>query len=203
MTLVIPTGYAQASVEMRAAGDPDPWYCTFGLDISAVGGDLEAVADSFMAAWYNAFGQELQDNVVNTAVNLVVGQDGPDNLIYRKAYNNPGLSDAPKLPQNCALLVTKNSGLGGRTNRGRFYVPSILSDTTVTNTGVIDAGLVTVYDTIANTFLGVLETGGIDPEAVAIPMVILHNQDSPAAIPTPVTSLSCSGVISTQRRRLR
>lgn len=203
MSVVIPPGYASAAVEMRADGDPGPWYITFGVDLSEAGGDHDAVIDTISDAWNNTFAKQLTNTAATTAYILTVGQDGPDNLIIRRDVNVRSESDTGKLPQNCALLVSKNTELGGRKNRGRFFLPGVLNENAVNNIGVIEPGTVTVYQGYATQFKDTLLQGGVTSQ-VACPMVILHNAGVGATPPpTPVISLTVSSVIATQRRRLR
>jgi hypothetical protein len=110
-----------------------------------------------------------------------------------------GTHNVPKLPQNCALLVKKQTALGGRQNRGRFFLPGMLTEEGVNNVGVIAAGDRQSYQNKASSMLTSLAVGPL-----IAPMVILHN-DTPTPVPdpTPVTSLYVDNVISTQRRRLR
>lgn len=203
MSVVIPPGFASASVEMRASGDPDPWYITFGVDVSVAAGDTEAVFDTISDAWTNSFGPNLAIGMATTAYTLTIGSDGPDNLILRRDVNQPGTSDTGKLPQNCALLVRKVSALGGRKNRGRFFVPGVLNEGQVDNVGVIAPALVDAFNVASALMLSNLELGGATSSTPA-PMVILHNPGlGSLPVPTPVTDLSVSPVIATQRRRLR
>lgn len=203
MSVVIPPGYASAAIEMRADGDPGPWYITFGVDLSEAGGDYDAVLNTIAHAWENTFGENLTNQAVTSAYILTIGQDAADNLIVRRDVNVRSQSDTPKLPQNCALLVAKNTELGGRKNRGRFFLPGVLNEGAVNNIGVIDPGVVSAFQIQATQMKNDMLLGGT-PDGVKCPMVILHNAGAGTTPPpTPVVSLSVSSVIATQRRRLR
>lgn len=202
MALVIPVGFCEAAMELRNSGDPDPWYVTWGMDVSDAGGDYNAVGAAAIAAWQDSFGPSLRTTTTTMGVRLTIGQDGTDNLIVFVPDGTNGTSTDDKLPQNCALLVSKNSALGGRKNRGRFFIPGILAESSVNDVGVIGSGTVTSFQGFADNMLTDLTAGvGGNP---SVPMYILHNDTGPSTIaPTAVSSLSVSATISTQRRRLR
>jgi hypothetical protein len=129
-----------------------------------------------------------------------VGQDGEVPTIFESSRNSPGAGSADYLPQNCALLVKKQTNRGGRRGRGRFYVPMILPEASVDPVGNISGPQIEQKQTAADGFLEQLSTGPLNT-----PMVLLHNTEgvSTAGAPDPVTKLTVDGVISTQRRRLR
>jgi hypothetical protein len=201
MTLIIPPGFADIAIEIRNSGDPDPWYITFGIDISenddpvVIGGQMQ---ESFVPIM-----QMMAANSRNTGIKVTVGQDGADPVRYFRAVDGSeggGSSGPAKLPQNCAALVRKNTALGGRKGRGRFFLPNVLDEAEVSEVGVLSSALVAVVQGKVTDMFGVLLNG--DPP---YPMVLLHNgiEGGDAPDPTPVTSLSVSNILSTQRRRLR
>lgn len=203
MTLVIPTGFAEASVELRNEGDPQPWYITCGIGVGDAEGAWGDVAANVAGSWAEAFAGSFSTSTSITGVRLTIGQDGPDNLTVFVAADYTGGSTEAKLPQNCALLIDKGSAFGGRKNRGRFFVPNVLSESQVNNVGVIDGSVVTSFQEQADTLLEDFTTGviGLSTPRTPTPMFILHNSATPD--PTPVNRLTVQGVISTQRRRLR
>lgn len=200
MALVIPPGFAQASVEIRNSGDPQPWYVTFGVDVSDAGGDFEAVAVKCATSFGNTIGLQLRTTSVTTGCNLAVGQDGPDRLIFRGNVNLPGTSTAEMLPQNCAALYDKQTARAGRRGRGRMFIPNVLKETTVNEVGVMTPASLTDLQGQASQLLLQLasSTGGVET-----PMVLLHNTGPGSTDPDLVTGLQVQQVISTQRRRLR
>lgn len=203
MSLVIPPGFGQASIEIRNGGDPSPWYITHGVDLSFMNGAPEAACETIALAFAQTIGGGLSDTSTITGVRLVIGEDAEDNLVVFTPFDFPGESSAEKLPQNCALLIDKTSASGGRRNRGRMFVPNVLGDTSVNNVGVIDGAVLTDIQTFCNQWFTNLEDGFEDTPPT--PMVILHNSIGAGVqpAPTPVTGLRAQGVISTQRRRLR
>jgi len=202
MPLVVPPGFADVAIELRGLGDPVPWYVTYGVDISDAGGDVELIGRRQLAAWGTLM-PKLHTEVSMSGVKLTIGQDGPfpvrQFVPTLTAVN--GATPGAKLPQNCALLVRKNTGAGGRRARGRFFVPLILAEGAVSNVGVIANDALADYTNGVNAFYASLTTGTAFPPT---PMVVLHSTGiSPVIDPSPVLSLACDNVIATQRRRLR
>lgn len=203
MSLVIPVGYGQASIEFLSDYDPDPWYTTFGVDLSETGGDYEGAATSCAQSFETAFQSLLSNEVVITACELRVGQDASGPLLVRVNRGNRGASTGDKLPQNCALLLRKNTARAGRTGRGRMYLPGILQENKVSQTGIIDPTEVATLEDAADDFRAFLAVGGLGID-YPTPMVLLHNALVPGGTdPDPVTSLVPDNRIATQRRRLR
>lgn len=202
MSVVIPPGYGQASIEIRNSGDPDPWYVTFGVDLDNVGGDYQAAATTIAATFAQTIGLQFHTSTATTGCNLVIGQDGPDNLIARGTLSgsNTGTSTAAMLPQNCAALYDKVTTLAGRRGRGRMFLPNILPEGEVDQVGVISNDLRDDLQLQADAFLEDLSVG-----PAPTPMVLLHGPGAGSGLETPtlITALNVQSTISTQRRRLR
>lgn len=201
MPLIIPPGYADIAAEMLCQGDPDPWYCTWGVDSSAATGDPEDIGHTSITAWTIMMSQ-LSPECQFTGVKVTIGQDGAENIRQFVPVDaaTPGTSNVPKLPQNNAVLIRKTSAVGGRRARGRLFVPNMATEGSVSNVGLIAGDVRAAYQGFATQFLNSLAEN-----AIPTPMVILHNSlgISPIIDPTPVTSLVVDQTISTQRRRLR
>lgn len=201
MPLAIPTGYAQCSVEISNAGDPEPWYVTHGIDISEAAGDfVEAgliVMGSFGVAWQSY----LTTSSRVSGVYLTIGSDGGNYTLYiTPGTAIVGTSNADKLPQNCAYLVQKQTLRPGRAGKGRCYLPGVAAEGSVNDVGVIQGSALTTGQAACNTWLDELNTGG----SFSLPMFLLHNQGIPGgSVPTKVERLQLDTRIATQRRRLR
>lgn len=98
----------------------------------------------------------------------------------------------PVSPQVSMMLV-KDTGLGGRSRRGRTFWPG-LPEAHVDAGGLIGAADIAAYNTAFAAFLAQLATD-------SIPMVILHRD--PLAGPTPVLLWQVQPKVATQRDRLR
>nr|CRY96703.1 hypothetical protein [uncultured prokaryote] len=201
MTLVIPEEYAEASIELRNDGDPDAWYITFGVGLGAAGVDVTPAAEAIYGAFSDNLKADLGDDTAIVACHLRAAQPTGDPITYSFFGTDSGTSSGDRLPQNCALLVTKVTGLGGRKGRGRMFVPNVIPVTGCNEVGVLDS---TFRSAIQADFDGFLT----DVDAITTPfaceLVLLHNDygvDTPA--PTHITRLQVETTIATQRRRLR
>lgn len=107
-----------------------------------------------------------------------------------------------------ALGITKRTNQIGRKNRGRMYMPGVLSDANTDEGGNITPANVTTFQNICNTWLPNLASR---PGIVG--MVLLHSYISQVLPDTPViadpelpsepiTNLVVRSVVRTQRRRL-
>lgn len=100
------------------------------------------------------------------------------------------------VPANCAVLVKKNTALGGRRFRGRiFQPPTLLNEGAVDASGNIAAGGVAAIQATWDQFSGQLVANGYLP--------VLFHQGVGAPAPTLISSLQVTSLIATQRRRLR
>lgn len=201
MSLVIPPGFAEASIELVNDGDPDPWFVTLGIDVTAAEGDQDAMANNVALSWQDTFNLSLRTTTTNTAVVLRIGQDGGPPIIFRKNVSGPGTSETDKLPQNCALLVTKQTAVAGRRGKGRFFIPGIINEENCSDVGILSSDEVSDRQDNADAFLTELADGALDLPGT--PMVVLHNAGPGLIDPTPVTALAVSNLLATQRRRLR
>lgn len=203
MARVIPPGFAEARIVMSATGDPRPWTVTLGIDVSDAGGDYEGVADKVRVSYAQSFLIGQSTLVRLDSVELLIGQDGGDPLTVSSPASSSGGTASAMLPQNCAVLVQKRSGVAGKRNRGRMFIPLMAREAQVDGVGVIDADERDAYQVTADLFLEKLlsdEPGTFTPA----PPVILHTAGVGVdPTPTPITRFIVDPVIATQRRRLR
>lgn len=202
MAVVIPPGFAQAALPFKHSSVARVAYITWGVDVSDVGGDYAGAADKMFFDWGTNYGGFLDTDVTYGPVNLRVGQDGTDPLIFSGTETAVGAGGSASLPSNVALLVQKRTNLGGRRGRGRFFVPWIISDDSANDVGIIPPTPLAQYVTGSTGFLEDLATPGA--EIGATPMVLLHESVAvgPQPDPTLVTALTVDPLIGTQRRRL-
>lgn len=193
MTLVIPPGYAQVAYRFLLANDPEEIITTLGVDTDVFPGNLTgatALRDKWTETW-GAVGRSA--SYTFRGVYLRVGQDGGPPVVVQVDSLSVGTGSQVPPPQNCALLVKKQTASGGRANRGRMYLPPYpIGEGDITANGVIADGQVTTLQGVINTWLN--EVGAY---------VVLHDSESPVTTPTPITSFILDRVIATQRRRLR
>lgn len=195
MAQIIPEGFGTCTWVMTVPGDPDPYTCGFGFHAISSSA-AETATDDFYDAWADNI-LVGQANFVTLARTDVLYNDGdPDNLlVFTHDGSATGSGTGGYLPQNNAMLIRKVSGLAGRKNRGRIYVPYAASEDATDNYGNIGGAALSDQQGRADAFLS--DATSLTP---VYGLVILH---SAAGDPTDLTNLSVQGRIATQRRRLR
>lgn len=190
--LQIPPDYMQSTQRWHLAGRPDPFTVVLGHHVT-IPDEVNELALQVRTAWLGhlspasgmAVGYTLGNCTVlyNDGLGALQIGEAPGSTAGTRAGSN-----AP--PSNCSLLMSKRSGLAGRENRGRMFMPPfLLEESSVNQAGEFTVG--NLQDS-ANDFLVQL--------ALGIPMVILHTG---VETPTPVTTLVVRGRLATQRRRMR
>lgn len=186
----VPAGFAHVSHEISNSLSVRRAVVTYGIDVNSLLTPqqiADEVADIFVPVGAQFMSSAAQ--VERTVVRFGPIPDGPT---AANEANSSGAQPANAEPPQVATLIQKRTALGGRKHRGRLYMPWISEDN-VNGGGVIDSLVLADLQTTANTWLA-------DLEAALLPMVVLHND---ASVPTPVTSLTVSSRVATQRRRLR
>lgn len=218
MALLIPAGFAQITQHFTIAGDNEEILVTYG--VATAGGPTPAqLADEAADHWIGVYPVGSMDNSLTYRGSSVrIGVSGGDPLIHRDVRANVGTnSGMSPPPQNVSILLTKQSAIGGRRGRGRMFLPSgFITASAISEIGIILSGTVTSLQTQATGLLTALETGPYQDG-----MVLLHSEatvwqliggqprrvvdeSAPAPPdPTPVTALTVSQLVATQRRRLR
>jgi len=180
---------------------------TFALNVS--GTPSPSVAQAAVNAFYTAFTAvyassiDTDVTILPPSIKLGDGSTVPYEAVSTNTVVNGG-DAALKVPPQVALLIRKNTGLGGRKNHGRTYFPFILQQAGVNENGTLATGIVSGFDAINATFLADLVTAGI-------PMVIAHKTFNVPLAPHYVTALTTGplvttykteALVGTQRRRL-
>lgn len=198
MTVVIPPGYAQLSIEHWLADYPRPAVTTFAAKILGTeDGDGFNPATQFFTAFVTAYKALVDNGVTLRNPRAVVGQDGGDPLVFTTAQSEAGGQARSSTAPALALMISKNTGLGGRKNRGRMYFPWAMDDNAVAENGSVNSTIVNAYTSASANFLDYL--GGADSRFSLLDgAVLLHSDLTP---PTPITSMVASPVIRTQRNR--
>lgn len=204
MALVIPTSHALVSIEVRSDYDPDSWFTTFGVNGTDFLDSLEVMSVACSTAFELGFQGLLSNECIIVGAHIAYNGTGPDPIRVMVQRNNRGSSSSDKLPQNCAALLRKGTGRGGRSGRGRMFLPGILQESKVSQTGIIANDHLTAIQEGADEFFTQLESGVPGVGSGPLPMVLFHNEGAPGGDdPTDVSSLIVDPKISTQRRRLR
>lgn len=194
MSVVLPDDYGLASLKWTVTGISEFMVVTFGvfhptappadwpvdINTALIASNLAKAASQFVGWTYG------------TCTVSYGTPSGP--IVYEDTVSNPGSRAGESMAVNSCVLVRKNTGVGGRANRGRMFSPPInLSEAKVSKAGVIDPVDQAAIQADWSSFLTELNTAGYS-------MVILHSD--PLLAPTIVNSLTVESIIATQRRRL-
>lgn len=190
---VIPIGYAEVVSEFNVPGNSGPALVVFGL-ANPTDKTAQALADSVWTAWTQANG--LLTNLSNVTALIrtrAIYNDAGVEMYGEHTGSVAGAAAGAPLPPNCAYLASKRTGLVGRANQGRMYIPGC-TEAEVGNDGIVTPAFIATMQTDLSDFIADLITDGN-------PMVILHSTVGPS--PTDVNALSMNQKIATQRRRMR
>lgn len=191
MALYIPAGYAQCTLSITRAGDPDPYNVTWG----SVCTDPYAPPLVTYGTIFEPLQTALGENERMTTLSIRQGPStDPEAPSAEIPLNLDGTDLAARTPPNVAVLLRKVTGLGGRKNRGRMYWPSV-AESSIDDTGTLVGSTITAFNDLWEEWKDLWEaTGGLGEQ------VILHQTET---APTPITGYACQSLAATQRRRLR
>jgi len=182
-----PAGFQQVNafydLEQQATDDAE---VVFGVALPAFD---QTNVDALFGIFTSTF-----KNVLSGSANITrieVHDSSLATITSTGAPENGTVSGDPMTPQ-VAYLVKKLTALGGRRNRGRFYLPGVV-ESKVDGAGNVLGAFQTTIQTSMDDFM--TDTGAAD-----IGVVILH---SDGGTPTDVTSLQVEPKVATQRRRLK
>jgi hypothetical protein len=192
--MLIPVGFAQANWKFTGNCVPNGAEITMGLDITGTALTTPEIAE----ACFLSYSGNMMDQHA-TAITLVscLVKEGPNNTGASAEFTGATagtVTGDTELPQG-AVLVRKNTALGGHAGSGRNYLPGFNENLFSSNgqaAGPDVAGIQGAWD----DFIASLLVSELVP-------VLLHSEGSPITTPTPITSFSVQALAATQRRRLR
>lgn len=189
--MIIPNGYGQITHRFGGTGYPLGAAITLGFaraDANLSADEVAALAhDALADIWASFWSQDTQ--LQSTLVKFGPNSTG-SSAEFSSAVNGTG--SAETMSPNTALLIRKNTAVGGRSGRGRMYMVG-LADTSVLDGGDIGGSAQTAAQLNCNTWFTRAATENW-------PMALLH---AAVSDPTPISSLSVQSRAATQRRRLR
>lgn len=188
--MIIPVGFAQVTHFFSGASAPNGAAVTYGISGFGTGTALEQAE-----ALHDAFELRFKDFLVSTlALDSTRLKYGPNATgpFYEFTDRRFMAASGAGVPPNTAALVEKRTALGGRSGRGRMFIPG-LQESNVETGGEISLGLYSLFNASLAAWLADIET-------LATNMVLFHNASSD---PTIVDSLDLDPLTATQRRRLR
>jgi hypothetical protein len=190
--MIIPVGFAQVNLKFTGVPHPTGAEVTFGVGGGAGALSATEIADAVADAVSSSGIMANFDS--NSTITSIGVKKGPNsNGPYGEVLTNiPGSVTSTAQPPNTALLVTKNTNLGGRQGRGRLYWPA-LGANQVLEGGQINPSTAVAMQADFDSFFGKLQVANL-------PLTLLH---ADTLVPTTITSLTVQGRAATQRRRLR
>ncbi len=193
--MIIPANYAQANIRFTGTNLPTGAEITLGFNTELYAGPAYnaalAVLQEFQAANIRA---QISPEVT---IDSCLFKKGPNDTGESAVYSSPlaGTAASTAAGPQVAWLVRKVTGFGGRTGRGRFYIPG-MSEAVCGVGGLVGANQRALLDTALGTFRTNLNALGLVP-------TLLHGSGSPVQTPMPITAFVVDTRAATQRRRLR
>lgn len=193
--MLIPDGYGQVNIKFGGAGAPLGAQVTFGVQFLGTPTLLTTLATQISTAFDNRIMPQLSSAISHTSTLLKKGPNDTGAFV-EVAGGGAGVLAATCVPPQVSMLVTKITNVGGRSGRGRMYLPGLL-EANVDASGIITPASVANVSAAFALFLGDLET------TLTTPMVLLHGEGSPATEPYIVENMVCQSKVATQTDRLR
>lgn len=174
---------------------PRPAICVWGLDVPAGFGDPVTLVNQLQAEYVDAFAAGIDSGVTIRSSRLTIGQDAADPIVATATTSANGTAVRETTAPALAVMLDLHTGLGGRRNRGRKFLPWAAADNSVSEQGALEGALVTGWNNRAAAWIN-----GLADRSTSL--VILHGTGStPVPPPTPVTSITTNPVVRTQRNR--
>lgn len=197
-SIVIPEGAAQLTFRFLTDSDPEEMVTTLGVILSDPPPSPAIAAQYGYTSWTTAFpDSSMSTEYTFVGVTAAIGT-GADPVLgeYLLPLDGTGAFSCP--PNNTAVLVRKQTGLGGRRNRGRMFIPPFnLSELNVNNAGV----LASTYQTGMATALNNLEAELTDAAGPFESLALFHS--AAPFVATTVSNLVLQTKVATQRERMR
>lgn len=192
--MIIPDGFGQVNLMFTGIAVPTGAEVTFGLEYGVPFTAAE-VADAVATA----VDESDLLGVMTTAITLsnIHVKSGP-NLTGASADLSQAVTGAfgeNAVPPNTSMIVRKLTSAGGRSGRGRLFLPGLREDQ-VNGSGQWDS-------TLVEAVTGCWETIRTELDEANLNTVLLHGADAPISIPTLITSFAADATAATQRQRLR
>lgn len=199
-----PVDTAIGLLRLGLDGDPQEMVITLGLQrIAEDPPDAETMAEDLADAAEvsgSIIGEPAEYFTQWTFIGATVRLMTATGIVVGEAIRNEvGTATGESPPNNTALLVKKNTGLGGRHERGRCFMPLIgVDESDISNNGMLVAAELTSQQTRWTAFDAALTTEDLLPVLLHYPYT---GQPTPA--PTPITQFAVQRQVATQRRRMR
>lgn len=195
----IPVGHAEFTMIFHCTGVTRDITWAHGFDVDTLPADAPSVIAQDIYVKASTSGCPYAPAAMSTdwafdgVAVAYMTEEGP--LLGQYSFHTQGTATAPPVPVNSAILVTKNTTLGGRRNRGRFYAPPCFpTEANIDAAGRISGANVTGLQTAFSAFFDLLVDDTYELE--------LFHQSAPFT-PGIVTGWTVESLLATQRRRMR
>lgn len=198
MGVQIPVGYGLATIVLQPVSGVKEVCWTFGFDGDAANDpntdaqEIDTILTLNSTRLYAAGSFSLQWRYKGVRVTRMTNT-GP--VVGQYDHDITGSLSVECVPINCAVLVRKNTNMGGRKGRGRMYLPpSHIPEINVGATGNIQSLALSSLQTQIDNCFTALVASDCKP-------VVLHSDvvTSPAV----GTGWQAQAQLATQRRRMR
>lgn len=194
---VVPVGHGHFTLTMRHVATSRAMQITCGGVVDALP-FTQANNDELAGDWGAAL-QPLYDSAWSFTgmVGIVTNTLGTPSRFESTILGTGSRSSVESPPPNVAYLVRKSTGLIGRKNRGRQYLPAS-AESGITEGGALTTAEAALLQAYADQLF---ENVFAPPGASNIASIaILHDDET--VVPTIVTALVAQQSVATQRRRL-
>lgn len=204
MSLPPPPGFAAFAATLTHALSVRTAVITMGCSV-AVGNDASQTRSNIHGALFgagNLLDPDFLDADWTITSSYLLQNDAGVFTSDEFVMATPGTLVTTTLPPNVSVVMNKRTALAGRQYRGRMAIPgAYMPESLVNDVGIIDAGTVLLMALRAAASLG-------DSIAQGNQFHLLHGLHGtppvlPPPTPTPITSMTISPLVGTQRKRLR
>ncbi len=192
--MLIPIDFGQANMIFTGQAAPTGAEVTVGFSHDLFAGTASEAAVQFKNKWVLRIIGNQASSITLARVDVKFGPNDLGPQGSAPAGVNGGDTNSAD-PPNIALLVKKSTGVGGRSGRGRMFVPGMTS-TLFDSSGNVAADRISTLDLAFENFR-------TDMATLGLPLHLLHGPASPVSVPYPIVNLSIDARGATQRRRLR
>jgi len=196
MGVIIPTGSSQAVIRWAVVGDSELMVCVLGFTDTLATLDPAAIAVRFQNAYVGSTLGAIANiaNSYSRGTTLVTTMLGSGPVTVETGTPVSGTNALAPPPNNCAILVRKNTSFGGRRNRGRMFLPpAFVAETDILPNGVISNTAVTAMNGHMASLLSAMALQDLTPK--------LFHSDGAAG--TTIDSMTVQARLATQRQRMR
>lgn len=180
--------------------------CTYAV-VNHTALSTQAVADAVQLAWNDWWPAELDNETVSLQPGVVEGDGSNVPAVATGSLAvEPGIVARTGPSAQVCALMRKNTPLGGRRNRGRMYIPYILSNASISEGGAIDPAAVALLQASAEGFLAQLVTSNvpmcISNKTLAVDPVTGKKYVTHIGAGPEVSTVVMESTVATQRRRV-